>query len=82
MKKYDPDPFPLDIFEMKKSELEYLSEIIANKKYEDSVNFKMHLDQTNSELKELSKLDSITEKLLRRTFENEAKDYAHFIMNA
>ncbi len=82
LKKYDPDPFPLDIFDMKIAELEYLSELIANGQYKDSVNYKLHVEQTKSELKELSKLDSITEKLLRRNFDNEAKDYAHFITNA
>lgn len=82
LKKYDPDPFPLDIFDMKIAELEYLSELIANSKFKDSVNYKLHAEQTKSELKEVNKLDSITEKLMKRNFDNEAKDYFHFITNA
>lgn len=82
LKKYDPDPFPLDIFEMKIAELEYLSELILNSQFKDSVNYKLHADQTKSELKELNKLDSVTEKLMKRNFDNEAKDYAHYITNA
>ncbi|HEY5690668.1 MAG TPA: hypothetical protein VIS49_04345 [Cyclobacteriaceae bacterium] len=82
LKMYDPDPFPLDIFEMKIAELEYLSEVIANSQFKDSVNYKLHADQIKSELKELNKLDSVTEKLMKRNFDNEAKDYMHFITNA
>ena len=82
LKKYDPDPFPLDIFDMKIAELEYLSELVSNNKFKDSINYKLHADQTKAELKELNKLDSVTEKLLQRNFDNEAKDYFHFITNA
>jgi len=82
MKKYDPNPMPMDVFGMKIAELEYLSQLIANKQLRDSADVKLQVGLTHTEIKEVSKLDSIAGKLLGRNFDEESKDYNHFVTNA
>ncbi len=82
LQKYDPDPMPLDVFGMKIAELEYLSEQINNKNFRDSADLNLQVKITQAELNEISKMDSLASKLLKRDFDEEAKDYHHFITTA
>ncbi|MFZ1806730.1 MAG: hypothetical protein WAU36_05900 [Cyclobacteriaceae bacterium] len=82
LKKYDPDPMPMDVFGMKIAELEYLSELINNKPFRDSANIKLRLGLIEKELKEIKKLDSVSAKLATRDLEADAIDYNHFVANA
>lgn len=82
LKKYDSNPLPMDVFGMKIAELEYLSELINHKLYVDSTSIKLHLKLTEVELKEINKLDSVSDKLAARNIEEEMKDYDHFITSA
>ncbi|MEQ8425303.1 MAG: hypothetical protein RIA63_11380, partial [Cyclobacteriaceae bacterium] len=82
LKKYDPDPMPMDVFGMKIAELEYLSELINYKQFKDSANVQLHISLVQKQLGEIEKLDSLASKLNTRDFEAEAKDYNHFITNA
>lgn len=82
LKKYDPNPMPMDVFGMKIAELEYLSELINHKLYKDSTSIKLHLQLTGAALKEINKLDSVSDKLAARNFDEEMKDYNHFITSA
>ncbi len=80
--KYDPDPLPMDIYGMKIAELEYLSELINHQAYRDSLDIMLHIEMIKRQLKELNKLDSLAGKVVARDFEEEEKNYAHFIKNA
>lgn len=82
LKKYDPDPMPMDIFGMKIAELGYLSELINDKPYRDSANVKLKLSFVKKELKEIEKLDSISAKLSTRNLAADALDYNHFVNSA
>lgn len=82
LKKYDPNPMPMDVFGMKIAELEYLSELINNKPFRDSANIKLRLGLIENELKEIKKLDSISVKLANRNLDSDALDYNHFVTNA
>ena len=82
LKKYDPNPLPMDIFGMKIAELEYLSSTLIHNQFKDSADMKLQVTLTKNELTELNKLDSLTEKLSSRNLEEDAKDYNHFIVNA
>ena len=82
LKKYDPNPMPMDVFGMKIAELEYLSELINNKSFRDSANIKLRLGLIENELKEIKKLDSISVKLANRNLDSDALDYNHFVTNA
>jgi hypothetical protein len=79
LKKYDPDPMPLDVFAMKTLELEYQSDVILNKPLRDSSNVKLKLSALKAEITDLKKLDSVTTKLGLRNFEAEERNYHHFI---
>lgn len=79
LKKYDPDPMPLDVFAMKTLELEYHSDVILNKPLRDSSNVRLKLSALKTEISALKKLDSVTSKLGLRDFEKEERNYHHFI---
>ncbi len=79
LKKYDPDPMPLDVFAMKIAELAYHSNVILNKPLKDSSNVRLKLGALKTEIQDLKTLDSVAIKLSLRNFENEDKDYHHFI---
>ncbi len=81
LKKYDPDPMPMDVFGMKIAELGYLSELINNKPLIDSANVRLKLSLVEKELKEIAMLDSISTKLEARDIEADALDYSHFVKN-
>ncbi len=82
LKKYDPNPMPMDVFGMKIAELEYLSELINNRPFRDSSNIKLKLGLIEKELKEIKKLDSVSTKLSNRDLEADALDYNHFVSRA
>jgi len=79
LKKYDPDPLPLDVFAMKIAELRYHSNVILNKPSRDSSNVKFKLNALRTEITDLRKLDSVTTKLSLRNYEDEERNYHHFI---
>jgi tetratricopeptide (TPR) repeat protein len=82
LKKYDPNPLPMDVFGMKIAELEYLSELINNKPFRDSANIKLRLGLIEKELEEIKKLDSVSTKLAARDLETDVLDYNHFVNSA
>jgi len=80
--KFDPDPMPTSVFHMKIAELEYYSDLIANKPLRDSSNVAVRMSCVESEIKSIRRLDSIATQLMTRDFDKEALDYKHFITNA
>ena len=82
LKKYDPDPLPMDIFTLKISDLEYRSTLLEHKPYRDSADLHFRLELLDKEFKYLGKLDSIAGKLTAENIDNESEDYSHFITNA
>ncbi len=82
LRKYDHDPLPLDVFEMKIAELEYTSNVIANKPLRDSTNLATRLRALKEEMGDLVKIDSLATNLSKRDFSVEEKDYDHFISKA
>lgn len=82
LKKFDPDPLPASVFNMKVAELEYYSDLIINKPLRDSANIALQMTCLEQEIKSASKLDSIASLLVKRDFEKEALDYNHFVTNA
>lgn len=79
LKKYDPKPMPVLLFEMKIAELEYASELIHNKATKDSVDVRLKLNNSKREMATLRKLDSLSNLLADRNLDKEAEDYAHFV---
>lgn len=81
LKKYDPDPMPVDLFALKVGELEYKSTLIENKKLRDSADVFLQLKLSQDELAEAIHLDSIATKLANRNLDEDVKDYELFVKN-
>jgi hypothetical protein len=82
LKKYDPDPLPMQIFSMKMAELEYGSDVLQNKPFKDSVNAQLQLMNAKMEMRSLSKLDSVATRLSERDLNAESENYSSFIKSA
>lgn len=81
LKKYDPEPLPMEVFSLKTAELEYRSTLLENKSLRDSSDVHLKLALTNKEMKLLGKLDSLTSKITSGTIDEKVKDYSDFISN-
>ena len=82
LKKIDPEPLPAMFFEMKITELLYVSQLIANKPLKDSVNVSLQLERVDQELGLIYKLDSVSGLLLKRDLDKEGENYKHFVVSA
>jgi hypothetical protein len=82
LKKYDPDPLPMDIFTLKISDLEYRSTLIEQKSHRDSADLHFRKNLLQRELVYLNKLDSTADKLTPADIDRKSADYEHFITNA
>ena len=82
LKKYDPDPLPMDIFTLKISDLEYRSTLIEHRTHRDSADFQFRKKLLQRELVYLNKLDSTADKLTVADIDRKSADYEHFITNA
>ncbi len=79
LRKYDSDPMPFSLFDMKIAELEYRSNLILNKALRDSANVVLRLGAIKTEINDLQKIDSLANNLSQRNFEEEERNYHHFI---
>lgn len=81
LKKFDPDPLPMDVFALKVADLEYRSSLLEDKALKDSADIKLQLNLVNREMKYLNKLDSMAQKLEGRDIDEEVQNYNNFITN-
>lgn len=81
LSKYDPQPFPMDIFAVKIADLEYRSVVIENFKLKDSSDLHLQLGLAKKELDHVVRLDSLAGEILARDFEKELQNYNHFVTN-
>ncbi len=82
LRKYDANPLPIDVFEMKKSEMTYVSNTMAHRTLSDTSNVKLRLSYLTKELANIQALDSITTQLYRRDLTKDAVNYQQFINKA
>ena len=82
LRKIDPQPMPLKVFEMKVSELEYGSQIVEDRFLRDSLNADLHMNALRKELALIKKVDSLSGLLAGRNLDEEAENYKHFVTNA
>jgi len=82
LKKYDAQPMPLDLFDMKMSELEFISEVITSKAAKDSVNALLQLKRAKAEWEAVVKLDSAATRLAARNLTEDALNYKSFVSSA
>jgi hypothetical protein len=79
LKKYDPEPLPMEIFSMKTADLEYRSIVLENRSLKDSADLHLQLRLLANETGYLNKLDSISTKLASEDIDQEAIDYGYFV---
>lgn len=82
LRKYDKDPFPMDVFTLKISDLEYRSTLLEHKPHRDSSDIRYRKSLLDLEFKYLNRLDSIAGKMMGQDIDREAADYAHFVSSA
>jgi hypothetical protein len=80
--KYDPQPFPFDVFNLKISELIYGSELASTKALRDSADVALKLSLYKNQVKLLNAIDSLGALALKRDLPYEAENYKAFIKNA
>jgi hypothetical protein len=81
LKKFDPDPLPMDIFNLKVADLEYKSSVVENKTLRDSADVKFQVKMLDKEFEQLNKLTAVADNLLAKDIEAGILNYAHFINN-
>lgn len=82
LKKYDPEPLPMEVFSLKIADLEYRSLVLENRKRTDTTDLHVSLNLLSKELTALNKLDSIAVKLASsEDLDSRATDYAYFVKN-
>ena len=81
LKKFDPEPLPMEVFSLKISDLEYRSALLESKVFNDSADVHLMLSLIETELGYLKKLDSIASKLSKEDLDRKAADYSYFITN-
>ena len=82
LKKIDPHPLPLGVFEMKIAELDYGSQIILDRPLKDSLNVGVQIAGLKKELAMAGKIDSLSGQLLDRNLDEEMVNYNHFVTTA
>jgi hypothetical protein len=82
VKKFDPEPMPLELFRMKLAELQYASIHISNRKQRDTSNLNLRLNALSQDLKAIRIVDSIATRLDARDIDQESLNYQHFVTNA
>ena len=81
LSKYDPKPFPMDVFAVKIADLEYHSTLIENLKLRDSADLHLQASLARKELHHINRLDSLAGEILSRDFESGLRNYDHFVSN-
>lgn len=82
LEKFDSQPFPLDIFSLKISELEYGSELATTKLLRDSSDVALKVILYRQQVKLLRAIDSLGSRAQKRDMEREALNYAKFVGSA
>ncbi len=81
LQKFDADPLPITIFNLKIADLQYRSTVLENKTFRDSTNLNIKLNLANKELQYINRLDSVALKLLETDLEGKLLNYEYFITN-
>jgi hypothetical protein len=81
LKKFDNDPLPMNIFNLKIADLEYRSSLLEDKPLRDSADVRLQLNIVDKEIEQLNKLSELAEKLMAKDLEQDIQNYAYFITN-
>ena len=79
LKKFDSDPMPMDVFALKIADLEYKSALIENKNKRKGDDMYASQQAVHEEVKYLSKVDSVADKLINRNLDEDIINYQQFV---
>lgn len=82
LRKIDPQPLPLQLFQMKLAELVYGSQVVEDRSIKDSTNVFLHVQAVRKELQLVKKVDSLAGMLNDRNLDEEIENYKHFVATA
>ncbi|MBS1976995.1 MAG: hypothetical protein JST46_06465 [Bacteroidetes bacterium] len=78
--KIDPQPLPLEIFEMKLGELSYGSQVAGDRAIRDSANLVLQVESLRKQVSLSGKLDSLARVIQdKKDLGDKLNDYQHFI---
>ena len=82
LEKFDPRPFPMDVYALKISELVYGSELASTKVLRDSGDVVLQFKLIKRQIKLLNAIDSMGAIALARDVDYEAENYKGFVQMA
>ena len=81
LKKYDPNPLPMQVFAAKTADLDYRSAVLEHQSLADSSDVHLQLSMAKTELKLVTRLDSLAGMIVIENLDEKAKDYQQFVDN-
>ncbi len=82
LKKWDADPMPTSLFQMKIAELAYASDLVAESSLKGVGDISKKIVLIKHQQRLLSNLDSLTHALVNRDWEKDGINYKNFITSA
>ena len=82
LKKYDTNPMPINIFNLKIQELDYGSYLAQTAPLRDSSNLKLKRDLFSQDVKLLRRLDSMANIINKRDLDVDIENYKSFVKEA
>jgi hypothetical protein len=82
VQKFDPNPLPIDVFNLKICELDFASELALDRRFRDSTGLVLRQGLYKKQIKYLSRIDSVVDLLSKRDFDSDALNYRAFVMNS
>ncbi|MFN3841166.1 MAG: tetratricopeptide repeat protein [Cyclobacteriaceae bacterium] len=79
LKKFDPEPLPMDVLGLKIADLDYRSALMESRRLKDSADVFLQVELTKTEIKCLKKVDSLAVRLMMRNIDEEALNYQGFV---
>jgi tetratricopeptide (TPR) repeat protein len=77
--KFDEAPLPLDVFAIKMADLNYKSTVIENKAIRAGNDLALRLAATQEELKQINRVDSLTNLLSDESLDDDILNYQQFV---
>jgi len=82
LKKWDADPMPSSLFQMKIAELAYASDLVASASLKNTADISKKISLVKHEVNLLTHLDSLSQAVVNRDWEKDAINYKSFIAGA
>ncbi len=79
LRKYDQDPLPLKLFNLRYAELDYFNRMLVNKDFNGSSDYGNRLRLLEGEIELIQKMDSVVEKIIKLNIDEQIRNYTDFV---